>query len=72
MPTVTMVAGDVNGDNSLNILDYNLLVGCYSDLLPAISCTQATKVKTDLNDNGDVNQFDYNLFLREITVQTGN
>ncbi len=72
MPAVTMVAGDVNGDNSLNILDYNLIVGCYSDLLPAISCTETNKVKTDLNDNGDVNQFDYNLFLREITVQTGN
>lgn len=72
MPEVQMVAGDVNSDNAINILDYNLLVGCYSDLLPAVSCTDETKLTTDLNDNGSVNQFDYNLFLREITVQTGN
>lgn len=72
LPAITVIAGDVNGDNTLNILDYNLIVGCYSDLLPAISCTPENKVLTDLNDNGDVNQFDYNLFLREITVQSGN
>lgn len=72
LPTFALVAGDINNDNTINILDYNLLVGCYSDLLPAISCTDENKTKTDLNDNGAVNQFDYNLFLREITVQTGN
>ncbi len=72
MPEIALVAGDVNNDNTLNILDYNLLVGCYSDLLPAVSCTDENKVKTDLNDNNEVNQFDYNLFLREITVQSGN
>jgi hypothetical protein len=69
---VALVTGDVNGDNTINILDYNLLVDCYSDLLPAVSCTPENKIKTDLNDNGDVNQFDYNLFLREVTVQSGN
>lgn len=70
-PEITFIAGDVNNDNALNILDYNLLVGCYSDLAPAISCTPTDKLLTDLNDNGSVNQFDYNLFLREITVQNG-
>lgn len=72
MPAVALVAGDINGDNTLNILDYNILVGCYSDLLPAVDCDATRKLKSDVNDNGDVNQFDYNLFLREITVQTGN
>jgi hypothetical protein len=72
LPDVQFVAGDINGDNTINILDYNTLVNCYSDLLPAISCTDEAKIATDLNDNGAVNQFDYNLFLREITVQTGN
>ncbi len=80
---ITLIAGDVIGDlnssdasirqsyNTLNILDYNMLMNCYSDFAPAISCTPAQKLLTDLNDNGTVNQFDYNLFLREITVQNG-
>lgn len=72
MPEVTLIAGDINGDNFMNILDYNLLVGCYSDLQPAVSCTAANKILSDLNDDGAVNQIDYNLFLREITVQNGN
>jgi len=72
MPAVSLVAGDVNNDNVLNILDYNILLGCYSDLLPAVSCTDTNKSIADINDDGFVNQFDYNLFLREVTVQNGN
>lgn len=76
MPNVSLIAGDITGqnlvqDNALNILDYNMLIGCYSDLAPATSCTAANKLLADLNDDGNVNQFDYNLFLREITVQNG-
>jgi len=72
VPQVTLVAGDVNNDNQLNILDYNLILDCYSDLSPAINCDDTKKVTTDLNDDGDVNQFDYNLFLREISTQPGD
>lgn len=71
MESITLVTGDVNSDNVLNILDYNLLIGCYSDFAPAASCTTSNKLLTDLNDDGKVNQFDYNLFLRELTVQNG-
>jgi hypothetical protein len=67
LPSVTLVTGDVNNDNAINIVDYNLIVGCYSDLLPPISCTQLNNLRTDLNDDGKVNQFDYNLFIRELT-----
>lgn len=69
---VTLVAGDVNNDNTLNILDYNLILDCYSDLAPAPNCNATKKVTTDLNDDGNVNQFDYNLFLREISTQPGD
>lgn len=71
LPPVTLIAGDINNDNSLNILDYNLLMGCYSDLQPAPSCTEINKKNADLDDDGNINQFDYNLFLRELTVQAG-
>lgn len=71
IPTVELVAGDANNDNQLNILDYNLLLGCYSDLEPAVSCTSDEKIATDFNDDGNVNQFDYNLFLRELSTQPG-
>jgi hypothetical protein len=71
IPAIHVVAGDINNDNALNILDYNILVGCYSDLAPAKSCTTANKALSDLNDDGAVNQLDYNLFLREISVQVG-
>ncbi len=68
---VSLVAGDIDNNNVLNILDYNTLIGCYSDLLAAVSCTANQKVSSDLNDDGQVNQTDYNLFLRELSTQPG-
>ena len=72
MPAITLVAGDTNNDNALNIVDYSTLIGCYSDLQAAVSCTDEKKNWSDLNDDGSVNQVDYSLFLREITVQNGD
>jgi hypothetical protein len=71
IPSTILVTGDINNDNIINILDYNLLMGCYSDLLPATDCNATTQVSTDLNDDGNVNQYDYNLFLRELTNRGG-
>lgn len=67
LPQTTLINGDIDGSNSLTILDYNILIGCYSDFLPAVSCTPENKLRADLGDDGKVNQFDYNLFLRELT-----
>jgi hypothetical protein len=73
LSTFSFINGDINNDNILNILDYNLLAGCYSDLTPAKNCPDAAvKQASDLNDDGAVNQFDYNLFLREVSVITGD
>lgn len=68
---ISLVVGDINGDNMLNILDYNILMGCYSDILPAANCSEANKLLADLDDDGKVNQYDYNLFLRELQNQSG-
>ena len=72
MPNVSLVTGDINNDNALTILDYNVLIDCYSDLLPARNCSdQNKKASADLSDDGAVNASDYNLFLRELSVVSG-
>ena len=72
LPSVSLINGDSNNDNALSILDYNMLLDCFSDLSPAKNCADSNKkLMTDLTDDGNVNQFDYNLFLRELSVQTG-
>jgi hypothetical protein len=72
LPQVTLVTGDMNNDNKINALDYNVLIDCYADLTPAANCSDpAKKLMADLTDDGSVNQFDYNLFLRELTNIAG-
>ena len=73
LPSLFLVAGDSNNDNSLSILDYNIVLDCYSDLNAPRNCADAQKkLSADLTDDGAVNQFDYNLFLRELSVQGGD
>ncbi|HVF69797.1 MAG TPA: right-handed parallel beta-helix repeat-containing protein [Xanthomonadales bacterium] len=68
LPQATLIAGDSNSDNKLDILDYTIIVDCFSDFAPAANCTNSAKKQSaDLTDDGNVNQFDYNLFLRELT-----
>ncbi len=68
----SLVAGDVNNDNKLSTLDYDIIIGCYSDILPAKNCDNQRKLDADISDDGFVNHDDYNLFLRELSVQSGN
>ncbi len=72
MPQLTLVAGDVNSDGVLSILDWNITIGCYSDILPATNCDAQRKFNSDLNDDGLVNQFDINLWIGESSVFFGN
>ena len=69
--SVALIAGDIDGDNQLNISDYDQIMDCYSDLLPPKNCDATKKLRVDLSDDGKVNQYDYNLFLRELSVQQG-
>ncbi len=81
---IDLVAGDINDDNVLNVLDYNVLYDCgYGSLSPLPmtdfkskfqqqACqSHSTKQNSDLNDNGIVSSSDYNLFIRELSVQLG-
>ncbi len=71
-PSATIVAGDINLDNKLSVLDYDIIMECYSDLQPAEpTCTATKKLAADISDDGKVNQDDYNLFIRELSVQQG-
>lgn len=80
-----LIAGDTDNNNILNVLDYNALLDCgYGELSPLpISNSHATfysqecqahqpTINNDLNDNGIINAADYNLFIRELSVQSGD
>lgn len=80
-----VVAGDTNGDNTLNIIDYNAFLDCGYGVLNPLPiddknslfnkpACQAHKPNEniDINDNGIVASVDYNLFLRELSVQSGD
>lgn len=82
---VDLVAGDVNDDNVLNVLDYNAFLDCgYGELEPLPladpnatyskqSCQiHSPAINVDVDDNGIINSADYNLFLRELSVQHGD
>jgi hypothetical protein len=70
IPVMSLVNGDANNDAKLDIEDYNIIQGCYSDFdLPPVDCNAIKKAQADIDDDGNVNQFDMNLFLREMSVQ---
>ena len=75
IPQINLVTGDINGDNAINILDYNILISCSifsTDNHATCNSNSQYATLSDLDDNGAINQFDYNLFLRELSVQNGD
>jgi len=68
LPPLSLVVGDITNDNRINILDYDVLLGCIQNT----ACSQNEKVRSDLNDDGKTDQDDLNLFFREITVFRGD
>lgn len=64
LPVVSLLTGDINGDNILDIKDYNLLISCYGDKAQTSSCTNMQAA--DLDDNGVIDGIDYNIFLSNL------
>ncbi|HEV2340103.1 MAG TPA: cellulase family glycosylhydrolase [Patescibacteria group bacterium] len=77
LPEVALVAGDINNDDQIDILDYNILISCYGSAVNTSSCPATFRPSTlsprvDINDdNGQVDGGDYNEFLREVSAQKG-
>lgn len=78
LPTLYMTTGDVNLDNKIDILDYNLITTCYGNKQSSASCTQTPQYPdnsaplADLNDDGVVEGIDYNLFIRSLATKEGD
>lgn len=87
IPRVNLIAGDINGDNSIDIKDYNIFISCsvfgssgisFSPNSPFDSgalCNTAGanyQALSDLDDNEVIDQIDYNLFLGEYSIQNGD
>lgn len=74
LPLVAVTTGDVNNDDQLDLLDYNIIVGCFGSKQTTASCTKpitSQSAGADVNDDGKVDGIDYNLFIREQSVQKG-
>ncbi|HSW89020.1 MAG TPA: dockerin type I domain-containing protein [Candidatus Saccharimonadales bacterium] len=75
IPSVSETTGDVNNDNQIDILDYNMIVSCYGSKASTSGCTAPITTSSsgaDVNDDGAINGIDYNFFIRELSKQSGN
>lgn len=65
LPPQSMITGDIyplpNGDNFMDINDYNALVGCFNIQINSTRCADAALA--DLDDNGIADGIDYNIML---------
>lgn len=83
MATVNLIAGDIDNDNKIGILDYGILISCSifakTETARAL-CDQdeSYRLLSDLNDDGEsdeiqkIDEFDYGYFIQEYSVQAGD
>src|SRR5205823_2071408 len=74
IPKISLVTGDIDKNNQLDIEDYNALVDCFGSKQNSSNCHYAPTQQSpgaDIDDDGMVGGADYNLFLREVSVQPG-
>ena len=78
LPATSPIVGDISGDNRIDIVDYNALVGCFGKKSVSDSCINksepqsgdsGTDYNADLNDDGVVDGIDYNIFLKSLNLR---
>lgn len=74
MPQANLTAGDMVGNNKIDISDYNVFLSCSIFSKNNGACNQDPdhRINSDLNNDGNVDQDDYALLLREWEVQDGD
>lgn len=83
VPSLNLIAGDVDNNNILDIKDYGLLISCSifaktPEAQAACNADPSYKLNSDLNDDGadaqtpNVDQFDYIYFIQEFSIQSGD
>lgn len=68
LPAATLISGDIEHNNVLDLRDYNAFVSCFGTK----SCAGNLKVLSDLNADGPVNEKDLNILLRSFAIQQGD
>lgn len=64
LPHQTMIMGDLSppeGDNVVNLADYNILINCYQMIRGTPTCPNP--FAADINDDGAVDGLDYNVMV---------
>lgn len=69
VPQVTLVSGDMDGNNILDIYDWNAMLSCAKK---ESACTDSKKTLADLNDDGKVEEMDLNILLRGFATRNGD
>lgn len=71
IPAFDLVSSDVNLDDKIDILDWNMIAACYT--FPGIptTCSAQQIEQVDTDDDNDVDDYDLNLFRRDLSSRSG-
>lgn len=73
MDQTTLTTGDINGDNRVDILDYEILRICFEDKANSAACGSNKALANLDDDTGDkVDGADYRLFVKSLSVKEGD
>lgn len=67
IPQTSLIQGDINNDNSVDIRDYNALLACFDKNADTEACKAA-----DVDDSGKVDGVDYKFFIESLSVKEGD